>query len=135
MTDDVRTALAAALPKVINFRFLPPRLVTDPIWQEVAADLAAAEPRLTLAAPVDAERLRGVEAAARAYMDRPVGAADEPTLRKAAQRLSDAIADKLAVDGLIASGHLSDWKAQMNADDEFYTALKALRTAVDGRPR
>jgi hypothetical protein len=39
--------LARALPAAINFRFLPPRVVEDPIWTEVATDVAAAlrEPR------------------------------------------------------------------------------------------
>jgi hypothetical protein len=34
--------LSRALPRAINFRFLPPRPVNDPIWREIANDLAAA---------------------------------------------------------------------------------------------
>ena len=59
---------------------------------------------------------------------------DIEKLRAAAWRLTEAIANKSAADGLAASGHIG-WKEQMDADDEFMGALKALRTAVDGRPR
>jgi hypothetical protein len=52
-----------------------------------------------------------------------------------ALRLTEAIANKAAIDGLVESGHSRDWKAQMDADDEYLAALMALRTAIDGRPR
>ena len=55
-------------------------------------------------------------------------------LRAAGQRLSDAIADKAAVDGIAARGG-AGWKEQMDADKEYIDALQALRTAIDGRPR
>lgn len=60
---------------------------------------------------------------------------DLDTLTEAAQRLCDSIADKTAVDGLVRSGHITDWRKQMDADDEYLAALKACRTALDGRPR
>lgn len=59
---------------------------------------------------------------------------DAPGLRDAAQRLVDASANKAAVDGLYASGHVG-WKEQMDADDAFLCALQDTRTALDGRER
>lgn len=59
---------------------------------------------------------------------------DIEELRAIAWRLCEAIGNKAAADGLYASGHVG-WKEQMDADDEHLAALKALRTAVDGKPR
>ena len=56
-------------------------------------------------------------------------------LRKAAQRLCDAYADKAAVDGLTQSGHITDWHESAKADDAFLCALQDTRTALDGRER
>lgn len=39
---DLPAALERALPHAINFRFLPPCSVNDPIWNEIATDLVAA---------------------------------------------------------------------------------------------
>lgn len=33
--------LSQALPKAINFHFLPPRTVNDPLWQKIATDIIA----------------------------------------------------------------------------------------------
>jgi hypothetical protein len=38
--------LAKALPAAVNFHFLPPRVVDDPIWRKVAERLAAEYDRL-----------------------------------------------------------------------------------------
>ena len=35
-------SVARGLPAAVNFNFLPPRVVKDPIWQEVAVALLAA---------------------------------------------------------------------------------------------
>jgi len=40
--DTLRETLRMALPRAINFRFLPPRIVSDAIWGEVADELVAA---------------------------------------------------------------------------------------------
>jgi hypothetical protein len=37
-----RDAIRTALPHAVNFRFLPPRTVDDPVWDEIADELALA---------------------------------------------------------------------------------------------
>lgn len=68
-------------------------------------------------------------------IDQPQPERDIEVLRAAAWRLCEAIADKSAIDGLTASGHITDWREAAKADDEYSFALRALRTACDGRPR
>lgn len=58
------------------------------------------------------------------------GLPDVSTLREAAQRLCDAIADHAAITGLGLG-----WKAEMDADDARLCALQDTRTALDGRER
>jgi hypothetical protein len=55
-------------------------------------------------------------------------------LTVAGERLSEAIGQHAAVNGLYASRHVG-WKDQMDAETEYLAALQALRTALDGRPR
>lgn len=63
------------------------------------------------------------------------GVVHDGVLRAAAERLSEAIAQKSAVEGLYASGIRDDWRERMAVDDEFLSALMAMRTALDGKPR
>lgn len=58
----------------------------------------------------------------------------EARIRAAANRLCEAIAQQSAANGLHQSG-LVGWKEVMDAEEEFDAALKACRTALDGRPR
>lgn len=56
-------------------------------------------------------------------------------LRETASRLEEAIGNEAAVKGLLASGHLSGWKVQMDAENETLCALQDTRTVLDGRER
>lgn len=92
---------------------------------------------LTIDWPAGDTRLTTAPAIADYLLARPevVAALSADPLRAAATRLCAAIADKAAIEGLIGDGISIAWQRQMDVDSEYITALKATRTALDGRPR